>query len=467
MTQLQYSPEIKKQIELGEKIKAQRQQTAEESKKYRFDTLAVRGLYSMQEALENNQGSVMEPLYLSTSQAYRNADELEAGSNYLTPAWGYTRIANPTNYYLEWTLALLEAYQSGYETSCVITSSGMSAIAFATDPFLVKTKRGLEKINVVASCHIYGGTFQLFSVRRMKERGIELRWIRNPEDNEEWKSNIDGNTRFLYGETPSNPQLSFFDIKGVADIAHKNGIPLIVDSTLATPALTRPIQYGADIVVHSVTKSLTMGGLAVGGAIISRNPITTNLKHENPLFRENFAEYVKFLPCRDTGAAASPFNALMALNDLRTIRSKMDMVSHNTMKIAEYLSNHTRISRVDYPGLENHPQHILAKKYMVLADSQDENGNPVNRYGHLMSFRIDGSTNDTKKVFNNLKLIWRATDLGKIKSVATIPSFSTHKAQGEEARKIADIPPNMIRLCVGAEHPDDILDDLKQALDVL
>ena len=242
---------------------------------------------------------------------------------------------------------------------------------------------------------------------------------------------------------------------------------MIVDSTLATPALTRPIQYGADIVVHSVTKSLTMGGLAIGGAVISKNPITTNLNNDDPLFKENFAEYVKFSPYRDAGPAASPFNALMALNDLRTIRSKMDLVSCNTMKVAEFLNRHPRISRVDYLGLDSHPLHELAKKYMVLVDSGDENGNPVNRYGHLMSFRIDGTVEDTKKVFNSLKLIWRATDLGKIKSIATLPSFSTHHGQGEEARMMADIPPNLIRLCVGAEHPDDIIADLEQALDTL
>ena len=459
-----YSPGVQKYIEIGDKIKQKQRHLIESRKKLKFDTIAVHGLYSIEEALENNQGAVIEPLYLSTSQAYRDADEMEAALAYLMPTWSYTRIANPTTYYLEWTLALLEGYQTGCDTSCVITSSGMSAITSAIDPFIVKQKSGEEKINIVATCQVYGGTFQLFTVRKMQERGVEIRWILHPDDMDEWKSKIDENTRLLYGEAPSNPQQSFFDIEEVAKIAHQFEIPLIVDSTCATPALMRPIQYGADIVVHSTTKSLTTGGLAVGGAIISKKPITTKIKNDNPLFKENFAEYVKFLPYRDNGPAASPFNALMTLNDLRTLRLKMDFLSRNTMKVAEFLQSHPAVYQVDYLGLESHPLHKIAKKYMKLVDSDDGKGNPVNRYGHLMSFRIDGPPENARKVLNSFKIIWRATDLGRIKSLATIPAISTHQQQGEEARQMADIPPQLIRLCVGAEHYEDIIADLEQAL---
>ncbi len=459
-----YSPGVQKYIEIGDKIKQKQRHLIESRKKLKFDTIAVHGLYSIEEALENNQGAVIEPLYLSTSQAYRDADEMEAALAYLMPTWSYTRIANPTTYYLEWTLALLEGYQTGCDTSCVITSSGMSAITSAIDPFIVKQKSGEEKINIVATCQVYGGTFQLFTVRKMQERGVEIRWILHPDDMDEWKSKIDENTRLLYGEAPSNPQQSFFDIEEVAKIAHQFEIPLILDSTCATPALMRPIQYGADIVVHSTTKSLTTGGLAVGGAIISKKPITTKIKNDNPLFKENFAEYVKFLPYRDNGPAASPFNALMTLNDLRTLRLKMDFLSRNTMKVAEFLQSHPAVYQVDYLGLESHPLHKIAKKYMKLVDSDDGKGNPVNRYGHLMSFRIDGPPENARKVLNSFKIIWRATDLGRIKSLATIPAISTHQQQGEEARQMADIPPQLIRLCVGAEHYEDIIADLEQAL---
>ncbi|MBC7348797.1 MAG: O-acetylhomoserine aminocarboxypropyltransferase/cysteine synthase [Candidatus Aminicenantes bacterium] len=433
----------------------------------KFDTIAVHGLYSLEEALDRNQGAIVEPLYLATSQGYRDSDELEAALAYLIPTWCYTRIANPTTYYLEYVLALLEGYKSGYDTSCVVTASGMAAIMMAVDPFLVKQKEGPEKINFVSSVQLYGGTFQHFSVRKMKERGIEVRWVLHPEDIEEWKSKIDEDTRFLYVEAPSNPQQSFCDVKALADLAHSWEIPLIFDATCATPALMRPIAYGADIVVHSLTKSITTGGLAIGGALISKKPIVTKIKNDDPNFKASFAEYVKFWPYRDNGPAASPFNALMALNDLRTLRMRMDIVSQNCQKVAEFLEKHPRVYQVDYLGLPSYKLHPLAKKYMKLVDSDDGRGQEVNRYGHLMSFRVDGPPENARKVFDRFQIIFRATDLGRIKSVATIPAISTHQQQGEEARRMADIPPQLIRLCVGAENPDDIIEDLNQALNSL
>ncbi|HAR37081.1 MAG TPA: O-acetylhomoserine aminocarboxypropyltransferase/cysteine synthase, partial [Acidobacteria bacterium] len=416
---------------------------------------------------DRNQGAIVEPLYLATSQGYRDSDELEAALAYLIPTWCYTRIANPTTYYLEYVLALLEGYKSGYDTSCVVTASGMAAIMMAVDPFLVKQKEGPEKINFVSSVQLYGGTFQHFSVRKMKERGIEVRWVLHPEDIEEWKAKIDEDTRFLYVEAPSNPQQSFCDIKALADLAHSWEIPLIFDATCATPALMRPIAYGADIVVHSLTKSITTGGLAIGGALISKKPIITKIKNDDPNFKASFAEYVKFWPYRDNGPAASPFNALMALNDLRTLRMRMDIVSQNCQKVAEFLEKHPRVYQVDYLGLPSYKLHPLAKKYMKLVDSDDGRGQEVNRYGHLMSFRVDGPPENARKVFDRFQIIFRATDLGRIKSVATIPAISTHQQQGEEARRMADIPPQLIRLCVGAENPDDIIEDLNQALNSL
>ena len=459
-----YGPGVMKYVKEAEKFLVQKEKQIARIKKLKFDTIAVHGLYTVEEALSQNQGAVIEPLYLATAQAYRDSDEMEAALAYLIPTWCYTRIANPTTYYLEWVLALLEGYQTGYDTSCLVTASGMSAIMLAVDSFLVKQKEGAEKINFVSSLQLYGGTFQHFTVRKMKERGIEIRWVDHQDDIEEWKAKIDENTRFLYSEAPSNPQQSFCDIKALVELAHSWEIPFIIDSTCATPALMRPIAYGADIVIHSLTKSITSGGLAVGGALISRKPIATKIKNENPLFKQSFAEYVKFLPYRDNGPAAAPLNALFALNDLRTLRSKMDLVSANSEKVVEYLSQHPKVYQVDYLGLESFSLHNLAKKYMKLVDSDDGKGKEVNRYGHLLSFRVDGPPQNARKVFDNLKIIFRAGDLGRIKSIATIPAISTHLQQGEEARAKADIPPQMIRLCVGAENPDDIIADLDQAL---
>lgn len=460
----EYSPGVKKYIKEAEKLLNRKKKALEQIKKFKFDTIAVHGLYTMEEALNLNQGSVIEPLFLSTAQAYQDSDEMEAALAYLIPTWCYTRFANPTTYYLEWALALLEGYQTGCETSCLVTASGMSALMLAVDSFLVKQKEGPEKMNFVSSIQIYGGTFQHFTVRKMQERGIEVRWVHHPEDMEEWEEKIDENTRFLFSEAPSNPQLSFCDVKALADLAHSWDIPFIIDSTCATPALMRPFAYGADIVIHSLTKTITASGLAMGGALISRKPIITKIKNDHPLFKESFAEYVKFLPFRDTGPAASPMNAFLALNDLRTLRFRMDLLSQNSEKVAEFLSQHPRIYQVDYLGLESFRYHLLAKKYMKLVDSDDGQGNEINRYGHLLSFRVDGPAQNARKVFDRFKLIMRAGDLGRIKSIATIPAISTHLQQGEEARASADVPPQMIRLCVGAENSDDIIADLDQAL---
>jgi O-acetylhomoserine/O-acetylserine sulfhydrylase-like pyridoxal-dependent enzyme len=462
-----YSPGVMKYVEAAQKLLAERDAALTRMKAMRFDTIAVHGLYTVEESLNRNQGAVIEPLYLSASQAYADADELEAALAYLVPTWCYTRIANPTTYYLEWVLALLEGYRTGCDTSCLVTASGMSAIAAAVDPFLVKQKDGPERINFVSGVQVYGGTFQHFSVRKMQERGIECRWVQHPWDIQEWKAKVDEESRFLYMEMPSNPQQSFTDVKALAALAHSRGIPLIIDATCATPALMRPIAHGADIVVHSLTKSITSGGLAIGGALISRKPITTKVVNNHPLFKDSFAEYVKFLPYRDNGPASSPVNAIFALNDLRTLRSKMDLVSANCQVVAEYLQKHPRVYQVDYLGLPSYHLHGVAKKYMKLVDSDDGKGAEVNRYGHLMSFRVDGPPENARKVFGRFKMIYRATDLGRIKSVATIPAISTHQQQGEEARRVADVPPQLIRLCVGAEHPDDVIADLDQALKAL
>jgi cystathionine beta-lyase/cystathionine gamma-synthase len=266
---------------------------------------------------------------------------------------------------------------------------------------------------------------------------------------------------------PSNPCLGFFDLRKVADLAHKYGLPLIIDSTVATPALLRPLEHGADIVVQSVTKSLFASGFGIAGAVISKKNITSNI--DNPEMKEDFANYLKLLPNRDNGPNISPMNAVLALNDVRTIRTRMDLLSRNTMKIAQFLSGHRHVSQVDYLGLESCCNHRLAAEYMVLVDSEfdDLYNNRINRYGHLMSFHIKGDAQKTRDVFDGFRRIWRATDLGRIKTVATIPAISTHSQQGEEGRKLAGIPSNLIRLCVGAEHPDDVIRDIDQALSSL
>jgi len=434
----------------------------------RFDTIAVHGLYSMQESLDYNQGSIIEPAYLSTSQAYRDSDEMELALGYQIPTWCYSRIANPSMYYLEGLLALLEEYRTGVEASCLATSSGMSAIRTVVDEFLHPDPKDPKRPrNFVATSQVYGGTYQLFSVRKDKESGCEWRKVIDSTNLEEWESLIDENTRFLYGEMPSNPTLAFFDVEQVAAIAHKHGIPLIIDATVATPALMRPLAHGADIVIHSVTKSLSTSGFGTAGAIIAKKNITSNI--ENPDLKADFCTYLKLLPARDYGPNLAAMMCILIINDIRTIRMKMDIMSENTMKVANFLSTHKHVDRVNYLGLENHRLHPIAKKYMFLVDAEDDPRymQATNRYGHLMSFEVKGSAENARLVFDGFNRIWRATDLGRIKSVATIPAISTHSQQGEEGRKLAAIPSTLIRLSVGAEHPDDVIRDLDQALALL
>jgi O-acetylhomoserine/O-acetylserine sulfhydrylase-like pyridoxal-dependent enzyme len=457
----EYSEGVAEYVARGEAMSAAAAHRRAIMRTKKFDTIAVHGIYDMEAALAN-QGSIIEPGYLSSAEHFESSDHMEAALAYLMPAWVYSRIANPTVHYLEETLALLEGYGFDGEVSALATSSGMSAVFMATNPFLVKPVTGM---NIVVSARCYGGTFMLFGQRYGVERGIDVRWVRDPLDLNEWADKIDGNTRFAYGETPSNPSLSIMDIEAVAGVAHAAGLPLIIDSTVATPALTRPLNLGADIVVHSTTKSMTSSGFAIGGAVIARHGITTGIGPD--AMRENFAMYVKLFPFRDHGPGISPFNALMTISDLRTLRHRMDFVSSSSMKVARYLESHDSVDRVAYPGLESMPGHQVANRNMWLVDGADDYGIDVNRYGHLLAFEVKGGAKAARQVFDQFEMIWRATDLGRIKSVATIPAISTHQQQGDEGRDLAAVPPNLIRLNVGGEHPDDIIADLDHALAVL
>ncbi|UCD20161.1 MAG: PLP-dependent transferase, partial [candidate division WOR-3 bacterium] len=237
------------------------------------------------------------------------------------------------------------------------------------------------------------------------------------------------------------------------------------DTTIATPALLRPISLGADIVIHSVTKTLTASGFGIAGAVIARKQIVSNIDNDD--LKEDFGTYIKLLPNRDMGWCLSPFQAILTLNDIRTLRSKVDVLSQNSMKVAQYLDGHKRVASVNYLGLADHPLHSIASKYLWLVDAEhdEQYGKAVNRYGHLMSFQLKGGLPAARKLFDSLKRIWRATDLGRIQSVATIPSISTHQQMGGDLRDMANIPEDLIRLCIGAEHPDDMIADLEQALE--
>jgi O-acetylhomoserine/O-acetylserine sulfhydrylase-like pyridoxal-dependent enzyme len=456
------SPGVAAWVERGEALTAAEEARKATMRRARFDTIAVHGIYDMAAAAANS-GSIMEPTYLSPAQHYEDADQLEAAAGYLIPAWGYSRVANPTTHFLEQTIALLEGYGFDGETSAVVTGSGMAAVHMATSPFLtVAGAAPGERPNVVASARCYGGTFMLFAERYAVERGIDIRWIGDPLDAGEWAAAIDGQTRFVFGEMPANPTTSVFDIPVVAGLAHEAGLPLIVDGTVATAALLRPLTLGADIVVHSVSKAMAGSGMAISGAIVSRKGIPSRVGPD--ALREDFATYVKGLPYRDLGPALSPFSATVILADLRTLRTRMDHWSRNAERVAGFLDDHPAVEAVAYPSLASHPGHAIARRDMWLVDG-DEQGRPVNRFGSLLSFSVRGGHAAARRVFDRLELVWRATDLGRVKSIATIPAISTHQQQGEAGRSLAAVPEGSIRLSVGGEHPDDLIADLDRALD--
>jgi len=431
-----------------------------EMRTMRFDTIATHGLYGLEESLAA-QGSLNEPLFLSPAQVFADADHMEAALGYLMPSWTYSRIANPTLTALEGTLALLETYGSDVDATAVVTASGMAAIHMATNPLLAH-EPALPPPNIVASARCYGGTFMLFSARYAAERGVEVRWIAEPRDLDAWASAIDEGTRFVYGEAPSNPSLALVDVPAIAALAHAHGVPFIVDPTVATPALMRPLTMGADVVVQSLSKAIGGSGLSIGGAVIARRDLPCTV---GPCeLREDLATYVKLLPFRDHGPAMSPFNAAMTLTDLRTLRGRIDRWSRGAERVAAFLRAHPNVEAVHYPGLASHPDHDLARRDLWLVDGDDD-GRRANRFGSLLSFDVAGGAAQAREVFDGLRLIRRATDLGRAKSIATIPAISTHQQQGEDGRALAGIPDHQIRLSVGGEDPADVIADLERALE--
>jgi len=455
-------------IRIGKEMTAERASKIRRAKKWKFDTIAAHGLYDLNQALEMNSSSIMEPIYMTPAQAFHDSAEMEVSLAYEMPSWTYSRIANPSTFFFEETMALLESYNADVDAVCVACSSGMSAIRSAIEPFMVKDD-SLHPPNFVSTSRVYGGTFQQFSVRQMGDSGNEVRWITNNLDMDQWAAQIDTGTRFLYGEMPSNPAVALFDIEKVAELAHHHGIPLIVDATCASPALMRPLEFGADIVVQSVSKVIAASGMAIAGTVTARKNIVSNVGPDE--MREDFCTWMKLLPYRDNGPNLSPMSAILALNDLRSLRSRVEQMSRTALKVADFLNQHPNVEDVSYPGLTNHPQASIADKYLTLVDSEDITGEPEHLYGYMLLFEVKekhaGGSENTRKFYDALDLIWRATDLGRVKTVATLPAISTHQQQGEEGRKLASILPSHVRLSLGIEHHDDIIADLAQALDAI
>lgn len=441
-----YEKFVKKCLEEHRKFKEE----LKELRKRGFETICVHGAFTKNAAYDAK--AIIPSANLSTSSPFMSANEAASVLSYDVPGFVYTRIANPTNYFLELQMAMLEGYKLKEDTESLFTSSGMSAVFISVFPFV---KSGN---NIVSSNKVYGGTYMLFNVR-LKQMGIETRWVEQPWNLDNWEKLIDKKTQLLYVESPSNPTLFVADIKALADLAHSYNIPLIIDSTIATPVLTRPLEFGADIVVHSASKALCGSGRIIGGCLVSKNNIITKSTEKG--LKENFADWVRKFPYRDFGPAFSPANAERVIDEMKTLKMRMKKHSENALEVAKFLESHPKITKVNYPGLKSFQFHDVAKKYMKIVDEN------TNAYSYLMSFEVKGSIDDAEKVCENLKIGHFTTDLGRSCTIFIQPAATTHLQLGAEARKKAGISDTMIRYSVGLEDVNDLINDLEKALSLI
>jgi len=368
-------------------------------------------------------GSMITPLYQSVAYPYADAKEAAAIFTGEIPGYTYGRWDNPTVDLFERRMAELEGTDGA-----IATSSGMAAIFLLSHHWLSPGD------DVVSSNRVYGGTFGLFETG-LKKMGTRVNWVTKPEDINAWKDAITPKTKFLFVETPSNPALFIADIPALAKLAKSKKLPLVVDNTIATPALQQPIALGADVVVHSTTKYVCGNGTSLGGIICGPKTLIDGIRQSS----------IRYL-----GPSMAPFNAWLNLLGLETLSLRMDKHCSNAMAVASFLEKHPRVKHVNYPGLKSNPYHKMVKPQMKGCSS-------------LLSFELDGNYKDATKFIDSLKIITHATHLGTCRSIVTHPASTTHSAMGEKEMKKAGISPSMIRFSIGIEDEKDILDDLVQA----
>ena len=388
-------------------------------KKAHFATLCVHGSGGVDEAT----GALSIPIYQSSTFAFKNAKhgaDIFSGEQ---EGYVYTRIGNPTQAALEKEMAFLEGGEAA-----LAFGSGMAAISSV---ILSLCKSG---DNFVSSDTLYGGTHSLF-VDTLPRLAIEGREV-NTTDLSAIEAAIDSKTRLLYIETPANPTLTVSDLKACAQIARKHHIPLVVDNTFSTPYFQRPLELGADIVIHSATKYIGGHGDTVAGVVIGKKDYINDL-------RGNFL--------RDLGGIISPLNAWLLVRGLKTLAVRMELHQQNALKIAKFLQFHPKVENVWYPGLATHPQHEIAKQQM-------------SGFGGMVSFEIKGGRKSGEKLMNSVKIFTLAVSLGDVDSLIEHPASMTHSTYSDEALKEVGISQGLVRLSVGLEEVHDLIDDLSQAL---
>lgn len=422
-----------------------------EERNLKFETICLHG----GQEVDPTTLSRAVPIYQTSSYVFKDTDH--AANLFALKEFGniYTRIMNPTQDTFENRIAQLEG-----GVGALAVASGQSAITFA---ILNIAGAGDE---IVASSNLYGGTYNLF-VHTLGKLGINVKLV-DPSDVENFRAAITDKTKALYTETIGNPRIDVVDIEGIAAVAHENGVPLIVDNTFATPYLCRPIEFGADIVVHSATKFIGGHGTSIGGVIVDAGNFDWNngkfpgLSQPDPSYHGvvyteavgNLAYIIKARVqlLRDIGAAVSPINSWLFIQGLETLHLRMERHVENALKVARFLESHELVSWVNYPGLESSQYYELAQKYLPKGA------------GAIFTFGIKGGLEEGKKFINSLKLFSHLANVGDAKSLVIHPASTTHQQLTEEQQIGAGVSPDMIRLSIGIEAADDIIADLEQAL---
>ena len=420
------------------------------------ETISIHGGYTTDPTTK----SVAVPIYQTVSYEFDNAQHGADLFNLAVPGNIYTRLMNPTNDVLEQRIAALEGGIAG-----LVLSSGMAAINYA---ILTIAEAG---DNIVTTPQLYGGTYTLFA-HMLPKQGIEVRFAED-DSAEAIEKLIDDKTKAVFCETIGNPAGNIIDIEAVAAAAHRHGVAVIVDNTVATPILCAPIEYGADIVVHALTKYIAGHGNSLGGIIVDsgkfpwaqhkdRYPVLNQPEpsYHGVVYTEAFgaAAYIgraRTVPLRNTGSALSPFNAFLILQGVETLALRMERQCDNALAVAKYLQSHPKVEWVNFAGLSGDKYHALAKKYF--------NGKPAS----LMSFGIKGGFAAGEKFYDQLKLIKRLVNIGDAKTLASHSASTTHRQLTPEEQLKAGVRPEMIRISVGIEHISDIIADLEQAFAVV
>lgn len=420
----------------------------------KLETLALHAGYSP----EATTKSVAVPIYQTTSFAFDSAQHAADLFDLKVAGNIYSRIMNPTNAVLEARLAAMEG-----GIAALAVASGMSAITYTMQTLCEAGD------NFLSAGELYGGTFNLFA-HTLPRQGIEVRFFNKDANNDTIAQLIDQRTKGIYVETLGNPSGGIADVKRLAALAHAHGIPLIVDNTVPSPVLWRPIEDGADIVIHAATKYIGGHGTTIGGVIVDsgkfpwvehaqRFPLlnTPDVSYHGVTYTQDFgaAAFIaraRVVPLRNMGAALSPENAFLLLQGLETLALRMERTCENAQKVAQWLVNHPLVSYVNYAGLSGHKDHALAQQYMG------------GKASGIMSFGLKAGREGTRKFYDALQMILRLVNIGDCKTLASIPAETTHRQLNDAELQAAGVTPDMVRLSIGIEHIDDILADLDQAL---